>query len=129
MIATAMIAAMAASTHIQQVDCARFATVAAGVQVECGYLRVAEDRSAPASREIGVPFAIVRNVHRTKDDPVIFLTGGPGGRAIPRTIHAVDPSFGGRDLIFFEQRGTELADPPLACPGYAEEKQKAQRGE
>ena len=129
MIATALFAALAAAPHMQQVDCARFAKVADGVQVECGFLRVAEERSDPASREIGVPFAIVRNAHRTSDDPVIFLTGGPGGRVIPHSIHAVDPSFGGRDLIFFEQRGTELADPTLGCAGYAEEKQKAQRGE
>ena len=129
MIATALLAAMAAPPHIQQVDCARFTEAAAGVQVECGYLRVAEERSDAVSREIGVPFAIVRNAHRTSDYPVIFLTGGPGGRAIPRNIHAVDPSFGGRDLIFFEQRGTELADPKLDCPGYAEEKQKGQRGQ
>lgn len=115
--------------RIGSVDCARFAKVADGVAATCGYLRVPEDRSNPTSRTIGVPFAVVRNAHRSQDDPVIFLTGGPGGRAIPRTIQAVDASFGRRDLIFFEQRGTALADPPLDCPGYAEERQKAQRGE
>ena len=129
MFAAALLAAAVAAPHIDQVDCARFAKVVDGVQAECGYLRVPEDRSDPRIRQIGVPFAIVRNAHRTSDDPVILLTGGPGGRVIPHTINAVDPSFGGRDLVFFEQRGTELADPRLDCPGYAEEKQRAQRGE
>lgn len=128
MIAVALLAGMV-SPSIEPVDCARFAKVADGVEVRCGYLRVAEERIDPNSRQIGVPFAIVRNAHRTNADPVIFLTGGPGGRAIPRTIHAIDPSYGGRDLVFFEQRGTALADPKLDCPGYGEEKQRAQRGE
>ena len=129
MLVAALLAAFAAAPHIEQVDCARFAKLDPGLQVECGYLRVAEDRNEPTSRQIGVPFAIVRNKLPTSDDPVIFLTGGPGGRVIPHTIHPVDPSFGGRDLIFFEQRGTELADPKLDCRDYAEEKQRAQRGE
>jgi pimeloyl-ACP methyl ester carboxylesterase len=129
MVSAALLAAMATAAHIESVDCARFTKIADGVKAECGYLRVVEERGDSTSRQIGVPFAIVRNANRTSDDPVIFLTGGPGGRAIPRTIHAVDSSFGGRDLIFFEQRGTELADPKLDCPGYAEEKQRAQRGE
>ena len=128
----ALLAALAVATgpaHIERVDCARFAKVAEGVAVECGYLRAPEDRDVPGSRTIGVPFAIVRNARRTAEDPVIFMTGGPGGQVIPSTIRAVDPAFGGRDLVFFEQRGTALADPRLDCPGYAEEKQRAQRGE
>lgn len=129
MLLTALLATLASAPQIEPVDCARLAKVAEGVRAQCGYLRVAEDRSDATSRHIGVPFAIVRNDHRTSDDPVIFLTGGPGGRVIPHEIQPIDPSFGGRDLIFFEQRGTELADPPLDCPGYAEEKQRAQRGE
>jgi pimeloyl-ACP methyl ester carboxylesterase len=128
MLAVVLLAGMV-SPSIEQVDCPRFAKVDDRVTVQCGFLRVSEERRDPSSRQIGVPFAIVRNFKPTSDDPVIFLTGGPGGRAIPRTIHAVDPSFGGRDLIFFEQRGTALADPKLDCPGYAEEKQRAQLGE
>lgn len=115
--------------RIEPIDCSRFTKVADGVDAECGYLRVAEDRGDPGSRLVGVPFAIVHNAKRTANDPVLFMTGGPGGRAIPRALHAVDPSFAGRDLIFFEQRGTDLADPRLDCAGYAEEKQRAQRGE
>jgi len=114
---------------IEPVECSRFTQLAEGVEAECGYLRVAEDRNDPSSRIIGVPFAIVRNSRRTEQDPVIFMTGGPGGRVIPGTMRGVDSSFGGRDLVFFEQRGTQLADPRLDCSGYAEEKQRAQRGE
>jgi len=75
-----------------------------------------------------VPFAVVHNAHRTSDDPLVMIAGGPGGRVIPRRIRPVSPEFGGRDVVFFEQRGTDLADPRLDCPGYAEEKQKAQLG-
>ena len=128
LLAAILMAAGAAEPWIEPVDCSRFAQIEPGVKAECGYLRVQEERRDPSSRVIGVPFAIVRNSKRTNGDPVIIVAGGPGGRAIPRNIRPVDPSFGGRDLVFFEQRGTELADPRLDCSGYAEEKRKAQLG-
>ena len=124
----ALVASTAAEPRVERVDCARFAQVDPVAKVECGYLRVAEDRDVPSSRIIGVPFAIVHNAHRTSDDPLVMIAGGPGGRVIPRRIRPVSPEFGGRDVVFFEQRGTDLADPRLDCPGYAEEKQKAQLG-
>jgi pimeloyl-ACP methyl ester carboxylesterase len=113
---------------IEPVDCARFAQVDPTTKVECGYLRVPEERDVASSRIIGVPFAIVHNPHRTSDDPVVMIAGGPGGRVIPRKIRQIPAEFGGRDVIFFEQRGTDLADARLDCPGYAEEKLKAQLG-
>jgi pimeloyl-ACP methyl ester carboxylesterase len=119
---------MAGSAHIQQVDCARFAQIDPATKVECGYLRVPEERGVASSRIIGVPFAIVHNARRTSEDPIVMIAGGPGGRVMPRKIRPVPPEFGGRDVVFFEQRGTELADERLDCPGYAEEKLKAQLG-
>ena len=127
--AFAAAAVAARAPMIETVACSHFTELSNGVHAECGYLRVPEDRGIVSSRTIGVPFAIVHNARRTADDPVVLMTGGPGVRGIPRTLHAVDPSFGGRDVIFFEQRGTALTDPPLQCLGYTEEKQRAQRGE
>lgn len=128
LIAAAAVAA-ASPPSVAPVDCARFTKVAEGVSAECGFLRVPELREDPRSRTIGVPFVVVRNPERSASDAVAMLTGGPGNRGIPRTVRPVDPAFGPRDVIFFEQRGTALADPRLDCAGYGEEKQRAQRGE
>jgi pimeloyl-ACP methyl ester carboxylesterase len=123
-----LFASSVAEPRIEPVGCARFAQVEPAAKVECGYLRVAEDRDVSSSRTIGVPFAVVHNAHRTSDDPLVMIAGGPGGRVIPRKIRHVSDEFGGRDVVFFEQRGTDLADQRLDCRGYAEEKQKAQLG-
>jgi len=112
--------------RLEPVDCTKLTILAPGVTAECGYLRVPEDRANPKSRTIGVPFVIVPSASRADPDPIVMFTGGPGGRVIPRTVRANDTS---RDRIFFEQRGAALAEGPLECPGYGEERQRAQRGE
>ncbi len=57
----------------------------------------------------------------TKPDPIIYLSGGPGGSALEFAYLAYDqqvtPLFpSGRDVILFDQRGVGLSKPALDCP-------------
>jgi pimeloyl-ACP methyl ester carboxylesterase len=120
-----------APTEVAPEDLATFApgecrfTVLPGYEVACGDLYVLEDRSRPDGRMVRLHVAIFRSSNpNPAPDPVIYLTGGGGvdtfvylgwflsvfGDAILET----------RDLIFFNQRGMQLGDPQLPCPGYPE---------
>lgn len=108
-------------TPIESADCAVFTEVEDGVNAECGVLQVPENRADPESRLIGVPFARIRSTAAEPDpDPQIFMTGGPGGRTIPRRLSNRNPILASRDLIFLEQRGSPLGRPALQCPEYTE---------
>ena len=52
-----------------------------GVDIECGYLTVPEDRSQKNSPMIRLHVAIVRT-ENPKPDPVVGLQGGPGANAL-----------------------------------------------
>jgi pimeloyl-ACP methyl ester carboxylesterase len=99
-----------------------------GEAVECGYLGVVEQRdvhaAATAGRVIQLAVAIF---HRpggvTHQDPVIFLSGGPGASALEPIRYQFEvlsePVFAtGRDLVVFDQRGVGLSRPALDCPAY-----------
>ena len=93
-----------------------------GQDVECGYLEVPENRADPNSRQIRLAVAIFRHPDgATHPDPIIYLSGGPGGSALELLNLAFDqiyaPYFSaGRDIIFFDQRGIGLSKPALDCP-------------
>lgn len=84
----------------------------------CGTLTVPEDRTKPAGRTLHLAVAIIPSQSQPPTaDPVIFLTGGPGGDAIadpplPRGV-ALNHN---RDLILLSQRGTRSSQPALTCP-------------
>ncbi len=114
---------------IEPVDCSQYLEAVEDVQVECGVLNVPENRSRAGSRMIGVPYAIVRSAAQDPaPDPQIFMTGGPGGRTIPRRVSGRHPVLARRDLIYFEQRGTALGRPALQCPEYTEAGYQASLG-
>jgi pimeloyl-ACP methyl ester carboxylesterase len=83
----------------------------------CGFLTVPERRADPASRTIRLRVAIVPARSRTPaPDPVVYLTGGPGGSAIGAMQNVVNAGANrDRDLIVLEQRGTLYSDPSLTC--------------
>ncbi len=114
---------------IEPVECVTFTTLAEGIHAECGYLRVPENRANPESRRINVPFAVVtsHSAH-PRPDPVLFMTGGPGGRTIPQHIDGQHPALAVRDVIYLEQRGTALGRPTLQCPEYVEAAYQAALG-
>ena len=96
--------------------------VSEGKDVECGYLVVPEDRADPQTRSIRLAVAIFRNPTKpVKPDPIVYLSGGPGGSALEFAYLAyaqqVEPFFAAqRDIILFDQRGVGLSKPALDCP-------------
>lgn len=93
------------------------------VEFECGYLYVYENREkAPDTNIIKLPvYTFPSRLNKTHDDPLVFLTGGPG-QSTSRFVRLVDYVVGAynidRDVIMFDQRGTGLAEPALLCPEY-----------
>jgi pimeloyl-ACP methyl ester carboxylesterase len=83
----------------------------------CGFLVVPENRSRPEGRTIRLVVAIVPAVaQQPAPDPIVHLTGGPGGVALAEAQALVKAGFNGdRDLILMDQRGTFLSEPALTC--------------
>jgi pimeloyl-ACP methyl ester carboxylesterase len=90
--------------------------------VDCGKLRVPEDRSDPGSPTIRVAFAIVRAPAPVRPDPVVFFMGGPSYPAIDAFSlfvyfdHTAYTAH--RDLILVDFRGVRSSRPFLNCPVY-----------
>jgi pimeloyl-ACP methyl ester carboxylesterase len=86
-------------------------------RARCGFLVVPENRSRPEGRTIRLAVAIVPAVAQPPaPDPLVHLTGGPGGVAILEAQRLVDAGFNrDRDLILMDQRGTFLSEPALTC--------------
>lgn len=92
-------------------------------ELQCGHVRVPEDRSAPESRLIRIFVMVIKS---TSDqpalDPIVRLDGGPGGPSLtagrvaayraPETATLRTAA----DLIFFDQRGVGYSDAPF-CRG------------
>jgi pimeloyl-ACP methyl ester carboxylesterase len=90
-----------------------------GQTIHCGYLRLPQDRSDPTGPHVEIPYAHIRaeSAHPAAD-PVLFVAGGPGGSALAEfdEVYAwLRPLRRDRDLILYDQRGTLLARPVLAC--------------
>ena len=83
----------------------------------CGFLVVPENRSRPEGRTIRLGVAIVPAVSpQPAPDPIVHLTGGPGGIAFFEAPLVIDAGFNrDRDLILMNQRGTFLSEPALTC--------------
>src|SRR6478736_4916380 len=88
--------------------------------VECGYSTVLENRSRPDGRRIRIFVTRAPAVSATpKRDPVVYLSGGPGGAGSFEVAFMVKHGLNAdREVIFVDQRGTHRADPRLGCPGW-----------
>ena len=91
------------------------------VDVDCGYIKVPEDRSRPRGRTIRVAAAIVHSRSAAPaEGPVLVLPGGPSAGAITPFYFAnyFRKSTWARDhdLVFVDTRGTGLSTPRLGCP-------------
>ena len=86
--------------------------------VQCGYLRVPEDRRS--GRGV-VQLAVVRLVALSENplpDPIVYLAGGPGGNASGRLEEwFASPLRADRDIYLFDQRGTGFSRPSMNCDG------------
>jgi pimeloyl-ACP methyl ester carboxylesterase len=83
-----------------------------------GYLVVPENRQKPQGRKIKVPFLFIRRPDQdAKKNVSLYATGGPGYSTITGRdsigYNSGFLKFGG--FIFFDQRGTKLAQPCLDC--------------
>ena len=86
-------------------------------QIECGYLHVPEDRTAPEGAEVKLAVAIIRSLSdQPAPDPVIYLSGGPGDSALADPDSWLESSLRDeRDIILLDQRGTGHSEPSLNC--------------
>jgi pimeloyl-ACP methyl ester carboxylesterase len=97
------------------------ASIKEGKDVICTSITVHETPSDPKSQVIKLPVATFKS-HAAKpaSDPVIYLTGGPGGALLDNfapyiTSQNYQDWVGDRDLVLFDQRGTGYATPSLQC--------------
>lgn len=93
--------------------------------MECGFLIVPEDRSQADGPMVRLPVAVIPSKSQDPaSDPVIHLVGGPGGNLLDAAAYYLRAGGGrileARDYILFNQRGTQLAEPSLECPGQNE---------
>lgn len=91
------------------------------IEIECGILKVPEDRDQEDSPMIELHFAILRSSNPDKaPDPVVFLQGGPGGYALDMMdyfiLYIMRPILYFRDVIVLDQRGVGYSQPSLNCP-------------
>jgi pimeloyl-ACP methyl ester carboxylesterase len=93
-------------------------------KAECGYVTVEENHAAPNGRTVRLPVVVIKaSSGKSKADPIVFLTGGPG-QAIGADKDGIKnwwafakfwPWMKERDLILFEQRGNGMSEPNLNC--------------
>jgi pimeloyl-ACP methyl ester carboxylesterase len=93
-------------------------------KIECGFVVVPEDHNDPDGPTIRLATAIVKDQGPDRrPDPVILLSGGPGGDIVEYTLRvaaAYEPLYAHRDFIVFDQRGVGLSEPALECPEWEE---------
>jgi pimeloyl-ACP methyl ester carboxylesterase len=90
-----------------------------GMDVECGYLTVPENRQDPNGKTIELAVAIIKSLSPSPySDPIIMAQGGPGGSTIETyaSLLLTDSQLRNeRDIILFDQRGTLYSKPDLFC--------------
>jgi pimeloyl-ACP methyl ester carboxylesterase len=97
------------------------AGITEGRDVRCGFLTVQEDREGGSGATIQLAVAIYKAPGtRVAPDPVVYLTGGPGGALLadwgPHITGENLPRVTlGHDLILLDQRGTGYSKPFLGC--------------
>lgn len=97
------------------------------VEISCGDLVVPESRGATGdggTRTIRLHVALIKSYgDDPAPDPVVFLSGGPGGSALAGMLDvlpAADEILAERDLIVFDQRGVGYSEPALECPEFSD---------
>ncbi len=89
-------------------------------QVTCGFVTVPEDRSGDINDTIRIAVAVFHSTgNAPKSDPILYLQGGPGDKAIEWAIRVypsiIAPLIVDRDFIVFDPRGVGLTKPTLDC--------------
>ncbi len=111
--------------HFDRATCAfpLFANQVEGRNVECGYVTVPERHAKLGGPLIHLAVArFNRQQGLPSPEPVIYLSGGPGGRTLTTGIGALAASFtAANDFIAFDQRGVGQTQPSLDCPEVRDE--------
>lgn len=85
--------------------------------LECGVLVVPEQHENAGGRTLELAVAVLRSLSSDPaPDPVVFLSGGPGGSSVEFVPGRARSAFWqrlrqNRDLVFFDQRGTGYSEP------------------
>ncbi|MBW5480487.1 alpha/beta fold hydrolase [Streptomyces bambusae] len=84
----------------------------------CGFLEVPENRARPGGRTVRLAVAVIPAASaKPAQDPVVFMSGGPGGETFDDIPFLVGSGLNrDRDLIVMAQRGNLYDKPNLACP-------------
>jgi pimeloyl-ACP methyl ester carboxylesterase len=82
---------------------------------DCGTLVVAEDPADPGSRLLALPVLRVRAQTDDPQEPVFFLTGGPGESNIEYASQFADRYVASRDFVVIGYRGAD-GSVRLDCP-------------
>ncbi|MGY6519368.1 MAG: alpha/beta fold hydrolase [Lysobacteraceae bacterium] len=94
-------------------------------QLRCGWLVVPQSRAEPDGRQLRLAVAVLKSTSQTpRPDPIVFLSGGPGGKSVAYMPPRTRSPFWGllrskRDVVFFDQRGTGFSEPAF-CPEVSE---------
>jgi pimeloyl-ACP methyl ester carboxylesterase len=92
-----------------------YATESGTHQAECGTLVVAETRGDPQSQLIVLPVLRVRAETDAPQEPVFFLTGGPGESNLEFASQFANRYIANRDFVAIGYRGAE-GSVRLDCP-------------
>jgi pimeloyl-ACP methyl ester carboxylesterase len=94
-------------------------TLAGGVAARCGSFTVSENREQPDGRTIALRIAVLpARDGGTNPDPLVYITGGPGGSAIAGAagmLSIFSAANASRDIVLVDQRGTGGSNR-LECP-------------
>jgi len=83
----------------------------------CGTVTVPENRADPTGRQVRLAVTVIPALTDPLPDPIIYLSGGPGGRASFLLYRWLNhPMRVNRDVILLDQRGTGFSTPSLNCP-------------
>ncbi|MCA2986993.1 MAG: alpha/beta fold hydrolase [Gemmatimonas sp.] len=92
-----------------------------GTTVRCGTLTVPENHAVPNGKTIQLSVLILKGTTTVTKDPIVHLQGGPGGN-YGNYASVLGGEFGlgtsratGREVVFFDQRGTGESKPSLTC--------------
>ncbi|MBW6478929.1 MAG: alpha/beta hydrolase, partial [Bacteroidales bacterium] len=102
-------------------DCSSFFYVS---RIQFAHLIVPEDYENPDGRLLKLAFVIIKSANgNPEQDPVIHLSGGPGGKSISVNrikAFANHPFSQNRDIILMDFRGIGFSEPAF-CPELQEE--------
>lgn len=93
-------------------------------RVQCGLLRVPENRALDAGRAVTIAFAVIQPQHALPgQDPILFIMGGNGSglKFLDRQPAVAEQLSRNAAVIYADHRGsTPWGQPDMSCPNYPE---------